>query len=116
MSGALCDETFFKVTSAALDGNMLDRAATAVKGANEELAEKPHQVDFIELVHCDNTGNIDKFHLEEAANVAENIDDNNSPAQENFPAAEPIDKLFQGCSYCGQCKRGRIMSIICSHN
>ncbi len=32
---------FFKATSAAPDGNVFDRVATAVKGANEEAAEQP---------------------------------------------------------------------------
>ncbi len=102
---------FVKVTSAAPDGNVFDRVAMAVAGANEEAAEQPCQVDFIdqvdciELVHHGNTGNFDQCDLEEAAGLVQNIDDDIAPAPENINTAAPTDTIFQGCGHSGQCKR-----------
>ncbi len=74
----------------------------AVEGANEEAAEQPHQVDFIELVHYGNTENFNLCDLKEAADLVENIDDNNAPAPGNISTAASTDTKFQGWGHSGQ--------------
>ncbi len=48
---------FFKGVSAAPDGDVFDRLATAMEGGNEEAAEQPPQKDIIELANGENAGN-----------------------------------------------------------
>ncbi len=52
-----------------------------------------------------NAGNFDQGDLHKAAELIENIDDDNAPAPENIPTAAPTDTIFQGWKHSGQCKR-----------
>ncbi len=52
-----------------------------------------------------NAGNFDQCDLQEEAELIENVDDNNAPAPENIPPAEPTDTIFQVWRHSGQCKR-----------
>ncbi len=94
---------FFKVTSAPPDGNVFDGELSAVEGENEEGAEQPSQHVFAEFMQ--RNGNFDQCDLQEAAEIIENIDDDNAPAPENIPTAAPTDTIFQGWGHSGQCKR-----------
>ncbi len=55
-------------------------------------------------MHYGNAGNFDQCNLQEAAEMIENIDDNNAPAPENIFTDAPTDIIFQGWGHSGQCK------------
>ncbi len=83
---------------------MFDGESSAVEGENEEGAEQPPQHDVFEFMQHGNAGDFDQCNLQEAAELIENIDDDNAPAPENIPTTAPTDTIFRW-RHSGQCER-----------
>ncbi len=107
---------FFKVTSAAPDGNVFVRLAMAVEVENEEAAEQPHQVDFNVLVHNGNIGNFDQCDLEEAEILLKILMMTMLPHQRASPQLHQQIQYFKGVGIVVSAKERRMVTTICSHN